>query len=75
MIPRYSFLLSEVHMIKTRPYHCLIISTDVTFFIQTFVISAVGRAAPVVQRDSECSRSNACPHRYTEDCPVQKLNR
>lgn len=59
---------------KTHPYHCLTISTGVTLFIQTFVMPAVGRLDPEVQRDYGCSRSNTCLHRYTEYCPVQKLN-
>ncbi len=59
---------------EAHPYHCSTISTGVTLFIQTFDISAVGREAPTKQHDFDCSLANTCPQRYTNVCPVQKLN-
>lgn len=74
-MPRYSFPQSEAHMIQQRPFLCQTAAVRVTLYRQTFVISGVSSSAAIEQHDHDCSRAGTCPHRYTETCRVQQLNR
>jgi hypothetical protein len=61
--------------IEKRSYHCPTANVRVTLWRQTFpAVAGIGCVRPV-QRDHDCSRAGTCPHRYTDTCIVQQLNR
>lgn len=75
VMPRYSFPLSEAHMIQQCPFHCPVAAASVTLYRQTLIVSGIGSSAAVKQHEHDCSRAGTCTYRYTEACRVQQLNR
>lgn len=62
-------------MTQQCPFHCPAAAVRVMLYRQPFIVSGIGSSAATKQHDHDCSRADTCPHRYTEACLVQRLNR
>lgn len=60
---------------QKKTYQCQASGRPVKLTRQTFYVSGIGDEVPTRQRDHGCHQEHACPHRYTEACRVQQLNR
>ena len=61
-------------MNQKRTHQCQATGRLVTLTWQTFYVAGIGGAL-ARQRDYGCAQEHACPHRYTDACAVQRLNR
>ncbi|MCA8005171.1 hypothetical protein [Burkholderia cenocepacia] len=62
-------------MTQQHPFHCPAAAVRVTLYRQTFIVSGISSSIATKQHDYDCSRGDTCPHRYTDACLVQRLNR
>lgn len=60
---------------ERRTYQCQAAGRLVTLTRQTFHVAGIGDQAPARQHGHGCTEEQACPHRYTDACRVQQLNR
>lgn len=62
-------------LMQQKTYQCQVAGRLVTLIQQTLYVAGIGDEAPTRQRDHGCDQEHTCPHRYTDACKVQRMNR